>query len=112
MKTIRRVLFTLSVGTIVSSVVAVTRIASLPTAIIGIVIVGGVVVAIVSAVLEVRSWQLPTPEEPPMSPPVRQPLSTVEKAVQAMDEAKAVSTRTERKVRIRIEADDDTEQDD
>lgn len=112
MKNIRRTIFALSLGTIATSLFAVTKIATIPVVLVGIVVVSGVLVAIVSAVLEVQSWQLPSPEEPPMSPSIRQPLSTVEKAVQAMDEAKAISTRTERKVRIRIESDDDNEQDD
>ncbi len=107
MKTVRRVLFALAVGVCLSSVLVWLNDTTLhiPAGIIGIVAVSAAALAAFVGVAEIRSWRLPDPEEPPVSR-VATPRSPVEKAIQAMDDAHEVSTRTERKVRIRIDTED------
>jgi hypothetical protein len=107
MKNIRRFLFALGVAVCMSAVaLSISDTAlDIPPRILVMVAASSAALAVVSGFLEVRSWQLPTPEDPPVARYVT-PKSPVEKAMEAMDNAADVSTRTERKVRIRIDTED------
>lgn len=107
MKNFRRFLFALAIAVFVSALAIWFNDTALqlPTRLLGMVIASAAGLAVISGVLEVRSWRLPEPEDPPIARYVT-PKSPVEKALEAIDNAKEVSTRTERKVRIRIDTED------
>lgn len=98
MKWLRRVVLMLS--SIALLVGVVLFFFSIPLALLVLVCAGGLSAVAVNA--ELASWQMPDPEDPPVSK-----QSPIEKAQQKMDEAEEFNSRTERKTRIRIDSDDD-----
>lgn len=108
MKFLRRFILALAVGVLVSTGLVLFNDTALhiPTRILAMVILSAVALTVAGGVFEVRSWRTPTPEEPPITRIPSAPKSPVEKAIAAMDNANDISSRTERKVRIRIDTED------
>ncbi len=108
MKTLRRVLLLLFTGAAVAGALALFGMLALPldkpVTVLLMLLSGGLASAL--SWQELASWQLPEPEDPP-SAAHTPPLSPVEKAMRTMDEAEDFNSRTERKVRIRIDAEQD-----
>lgn len=106
--TIRRLMMALAIGVLFSAGLVLFNNAALqiPGHLLMLVMVSAAGLAVVSGVFEVRSWRTPTPEEPPVAKMPVMPKSPVEKALNAMDSAQDMSSRTERKVRIRIDTED------
>jgi hypothetical protein len=110
MKTIRRVVFLLSVAVLGLGVLSLfVSTLNVPLKVLGLLLISALVTGIVTAFMEARSWQLPTPEDPPTSKiAIPTVLDKVEESLKAAEE---YNSRTERKVRIRIDT-EDSKQDD
>lgn len=110
MKTVRRLIFGLSLFVAAGSAVLWLSQASLPVPplMLAFIALGALGLAVAAFALEARSWRMPTPEDPPTPSKPVMPKSPVEKALDAMDNAERISSRTERKVRIRIDTEDDS----
>lgn len=112
MKALRRLLFGFSVGVVVSGVLLLTSgEVTFPPMLLGIVLLGAVGLAVIIGYIEVKSWQLPPVEDKPNVKSSRPPKSVVEKAIETMDEVEALSSRTEKKVRIKIDSEDSSTHD-
>lgn len=110
MKTARRLVFGASLFTAAGSAILWLTQASLPIPplVLALIALGSVVLAVVTFIWEANSWRTPTPEDPPTPSQPVMPKSPAEKALDAMDNAHEISSRTERKVRIRIDTEDDS----
>jgi hypothetical protein len=110
MKTIRRVVFLLSVAVLGLGVLSLfVSTLNVPLKVLGLLLISALVTGIVTAFIEARSWQLPTPEDPPTSKTI---IPTVmDKVEESLKAAEEYNSRTERKVRIRIDT-EDSKQDD
>ncbi|XWX02783.1 hypothetical protein VZO05_09695 [Aggregatilineales bacterium SYSU G02658] len=109
MKTARRLVFGVSLFVAAASAVLWLSEASLPIPPLALVLIAGgaFALAVLAFALEANSWRTPTPEDPPVPSQPITPKSPAEKALDAMDSAREISSRTERKVRIQIDSEDD-----
>jgi hypothetical protein len=112
MKALRRLLFGFSVGVVVSGVLLLSSgEVTFPPMLLGAVLLGAVGLASVTGYSEVKSWQMPPVEEKPNAKSSRPPKSPIEKAMEKMDEAQDFSSRTEKKVKIKIDSEDSSTHD-
>ncbi|GEM_PF-4001652 len=111
MKSLRRFLFGFSSGVLLCSALLLgnNSFIQVPTFLIGIVAVAAFGVASITGYNEVKSWQLPDPEEAPKHK--ARPKTIIEKAEEALEEAQDLSSRTEKKVKIKIDSEDTPPQD-
>ncbi|MCS6836160.1 MAG: hypothetical protein NZ750_09110 [Anaerolineae bacterium] len=116
MKTARRLSFVVALLVLLLCLgLAITRPdLGFPAWVVATAAISSAVVLIFSAVAEVRSWQLPEPEDPPVpSEPIkpRAPQSIVEdpllRAERKLRDAEDFANRLNGKHKIRVESDDD-----
>jgi hypothetical protein len=110
MKTARRLIFGLSLSVSVISLALWLGQASvpIPPLMLALIAAAALGLAVLLLAWEAQSWRMPTPEDPPTPSRPVAPKTPVEKALDAMDNAHEISSRTERKVRIRIDAEEDS----
>lgn len=105
MKTVRRVFLLLSTVIAVLGALSLFNLSPLslgkPLAVLVFLLSGGLASAL--SWQELASWQLPEPEDPPSARHAPPPTTPIEKAMRTMDDAQEFNSRTERKVRIRID---------
>jgi hypothetical protein len=110
MKTARRLMFGVSLFIAAGSAVLWLTQASLPIPplTLALIAAGAFALAVIIFAWEATTWRTPTPEDPPTPSQPIMPKSPAEKALDAMDNAREISSRTERKVRIRIDTENDS----
>ncbi len=109
MKTARRLIFGLSLSVSVISLVLWLSQASvpIPPLMLALTAAAALSLAVLLLAWEAQSWRMPTPEDPPTPSRPVMPKTPAEKALDAMENAREISSRTERKVRIRIDTEED-----
>jgi hypothetical protein len=110
MKAARRLIFGLSLFVSAVSLVLWLSQANVPVSPLTLALIAAAALglAIIMLIWEAQSWRMPTPEDPPMPSRPVMPKTPAEKALDAMENARDVSSRTERKVRIRIDTEEDS----